>query len=66
MYKQPTSPSYFSFHTRFFGLFLVSCTVLFAQEKNSRTYQHETEEMVHKRGQKSGRSIQNQRGMQNH
>ena len=70
MYKQPTFPSYISFRTSFFiglfGLFLVSSTALFAQEENSRTYQHETEEMVHKRGEQSERSIQNRRGMQNH
>ena len=70
MYKQPTFPSYISFHTNFFiglfGLFLVSSTALFAQEENSRTYQHETKEMVHKRGEQSERSIQNRRGMQNH
>ncbi|MBL6916607.1 MAG: hypothetical protein ISR37_03235, partial [Balneolaceae bacterium] len=70
MYKQPTFPSYFSFRTSFFiglfGLFLVSSTALFAQEENSRTYQHETKEMVHKRGEQSERSIQNRRGMQNH
>lgn len=73
MYKQPTFPSYFSFRTSFFiglfGLFLVSSTALFAQEENSHTYQHETEEMVHKRGERgeqSERSIQNRRGMQNH
>ena len=70
MYKQPTFPSYFSFRTSFFiglfGLFLVSSTALFAQEKNSRTYQHENEEMVHKRGEQSERYIQNRRGMQNH
>jgi len=73
MYKQPTFPSYFSFRTSFFiglfGLFLVSSTALFAQEENSRTYQHENEEMVHKRGERgeqSERSIQNRRGMQNH
>ena len=73
MYKQPTLPSYFSFRTSFFiglfGLFLVSSTALFAQEENSRTSQHESEEMVHKRGQRgeqSERSIQNRRGMQNH
>jgi hypothetical protein len=73
MYKQPTFPSYFSFRTSFFiglfGLFLVSSTALFAQEENSRTYQHESEEMVHKRGERgeqSERSIQNRRGMQNH
>ena len=73
MYKQPTLPSYFSFRTSFFiglfGLFLVSSTALFAQEENSRTYQHESEEMVQKRGERgeqSERSIQNRRGMQNH
>ena len=70
MYKQPTFPSYISFRTSFFiglfGLFLVSSTALFAQEENSRTYQHETEEMVHKRGEQSERSIQNRRGMQNY
>lgn len=73
MYKQPTFPSYFSFRTSFFiglfGLFLVSSTALFAQEENSRTSQHESEEMVHKRGERgeqSERSIQNRRGMQNH
>ena len=70
MYKQPTFPSYISFRTSFFiglfGLFLVSSIALFAQEENSRTYQHETEEMVHKRGEQSERSIQNRRGMQNH
>ena len=70
MYKQPIFPSHISFHTRFFiglfGLFLVSSTALFAQEKNSRTYQHENEEMVHKRGEQSVRYIQNRRGMQNH
>ena len=73
MYKQPTFPSNFSFRTSFFiglfGLFLVSSTALFAQEENSRTSQHESEEMVHKRGERgepSERSIQNRRGMQNH
>ena len=70
MYKQPIFPSHISFRTRFFiglfGLFLVSSTALFAQEKNSRTYQHENEEMVHKRGEQSERYIQNRRGMQNH
>lgn len=73
MYKQPTFPSYFSFRTSFFiglfGLFLVSSTALFAQEEKSRTTQHESEEMVHKRGERgeqSERSIQNRRGMQNH
>ena len=70
MYKQSTFPSYISFRTSFFiglfGLFLVCSTALFAQEEYSRTYQHETEEMVHKRGEQSERSIQNRRGMQNH
>ena len=70
MYKQPIFPSHISFRTRFFiglfGLFLVSSTALFAQEKNSRTYQHENEEIVHKRGEQSERYIQNRRGMQNH
>jgi len=70
MYKQPIFPSHISFLTRFFiglfGLFLVSSTALFAQEKNSLTYQHENEEMVHKRGEQSVRYIQNRRGMQNH
>ena len=70
MYKQPIFPSHISFRKSFFiglfGLFLVSSTALFAQEKNSRTYQHENEEMVHKRGEQSVRYIQNRRGMQNH
>ena len=65
MFKQITFPSYFSFRTSFFiglfGLFLVSNTVVFAQEKSSSNH-NESVETIHKRGE---RSMQNRRSMQN-
>ena len=65
MFKQITFPSYFSFRTSFFiglfGLFLVSSTVVFAQEESSSSH-NESEERLHKRGE---RSMQNRRSMQN-
>lgn len=74
MFKQITFPSYFSFRTSFFiglfGLFLVSSTVVFAQEESSSSH-NESEETLHKRGdrtewsQRGERSMQNRRSIQN-
>ena len=65
MYKQTTLPSSFSFRTSFFvglfGLFLVSSTVLFAQENST----HESEEVIHKRGERAQWLQPGKRAMQN-
>ena len=65
MYKQITFPSSFSFRTSFFiglfGLFLVSSTVLFAQEKSN----HESEEVIHKGSEQGQWSQRGERAMQN-